>query len=412
MKDISKELLFKVIENKSIEAHYQPIVSIIKKSIVGFEGLCRGIYNEDFIDPIPMFKRAYNEKLTTELDTICREKVIEDFIEIYSKYEDMLLFINIDGATLNNEIINSGFLIDIVNKYKLKPENIVFEIVESKVNNVQALIKFIYTYRQYGFLIAFDNVGSGSSNIDRITMAQPDIIKIDKELVKDIHTSVYGQEVFKSLVTLSKTIGAMVVAQGIETEEDAIKAIELGADMLQGYYFAHPHKLNMSMMKYFSQPVKRVAANYSSYLAEKISDEKAKYKEYGDIVKEVLNEISELNETEFDSKLVELINKYKIFECIYILNPAGIQVTDTVTRYSGLTRHKKLIYKPAKRGEDHSLKKYYYFLKNMKVSKYFTEPYISLATGKLCITMSCIFKNMENNKFIFCVDLNPINFRM
>lgn len=412
MNSISSELLNKIIDGKDIETHYQPIVSIIKKTIVGFEGLSRGISSEGFIEPLALFKKAYKEKMNMELDSACREKVIENFIEVYSKCEDMLLFINIDGSTLNDEIVNSGFLIDVINKYNLKPENIVFEIVESKVTNVQSLIKFIYTYRQYGFLIALDNVGTGQSNIDRITMAQPDIIKIDKDLMKDIHLNYYAQEVFKSLVTLSKTIGAMVVAEGIETEDEAIKAIELGADMLQGYYFAVPQKINSAMIKQFNHPIKKIAADYSTYLAEKISNQKAKYKEYGDVVKEALTEMSQLNEKCYDEKLLELINKYKIFECIYILNPAGIQVTDTVTRYNALTKHKKLIYKPAKIGDDHSLKKYYYFLKNMKVSKYFTEPYISLATGKLCITMSCIFKNTDNKKFIFCVDLNPNNFSL
>jgi hypothetical protein len=200
-------------------------------------------------------------------------------------------------------------------------------------------------------------------------------------------------------------LGPQFVA--VETEEDAIKSVELGADMLQGFYFATPQKINSGMMKIFNQPVKRVAASYSEYIADKISRQRAKYKEYGDIVKEVLDEISQLEERKFDQILSELINRYKVFECIYILNPAGIQVTDTVAKYGELTKHKKLIYKPAKRGDDHSLKKYYYFLKNMKVSKYFTEPYISLATGNQCMTMSCIFKNIDNKKFIFCVDLNP-----
>lgn len=412
MQDVNSSMLENIIKEKAVEVHYQPVVSIIKKCIIGIEGLSRGIFQNELIEPLPLFKKASKYKQSIVLDSICREKVIENFLEIYAKYKDMLLFINIDGSTMTDETSGSKFLINLVNDYNIKPENIVLEIVESKVNNVQALTKFIDDCRSHGFLIALDDVGSGRSNLDRITIAQPDIIKIDRAIVKDIHLDYYKQEVFKSLASLSKTLGAMVVAEGIETEEEALKAIELGADMLQGYYFATPQKITSSMIKTFNQPVRKVASHYSAYLAEKISFRKVKYKEYGDIIKKVLNELSQVEERRFDYKLLDIINEYKVFECIYVLDTKGMQVTDTVSAYNSYSKHKSLIFKPAKKGEDHSLKRYYYFLKNMKVSKYLTEPYISHATGNLCMTMSCVFKSMENKKFILCIDLNPDYFEI
>jgi hypothetical protein len=199
----------------------------------------------------------------------------------------------------------------------------------------------------------------------------------------------------------------MVVAEGIETEEEALKVVEFGADMLQGFYFATPQKITSSMIKTFNQPIRRVASHYSAYLVESIRSQKIKYKEYQEAIKEALNEIGKVEEKRFDFKLLDIINTHKVFECIYILDTDGVQVTDTVAAYGNHSKHKNLIFKPAKKGDDHSLKKYYYFLKNMKVSKYLTEPYMSNATGTLCVTMSCVFKNLDNKKFILCVDLNP-----
>jgi EAL domain-containing protein (putative c-di-GMP-specific phosphodiesterase class I) len=405
----SSLVLHEVINNKSIEVHFQPVVSIIKKSIIGLEGLSRGyVENESsLIDPLTLFKTASREKLAVDLDRLCREKVFGDFLEIHHKSKDLLLFLNIDGSIMSDDIIGSGHLINMVNRFNLKPENIVLEIVESKVSSAQALTQFVNDHRNYGFLIALDDVGSGRSNLDRITITKPDIIKIDRAIVKDIHLDYYKQEVFKSLVSLSKTLGALVVAEGIETEGEAMKAIELGADMLQGFYFASPQKISSNMLKSFNLPVRKMAANYSAYLAEKINTQKLKYREYGDIIKNVLTELSETEERRFDFTLLNIINKYKAFECIYILDPSGVQVSDTVALYSVLSKHKNLIFKPAKKGEDHSLKKYYYFLRNMKLSKYITEPYISLATGNVCVTMSCVFKSSDNKKYILCIDLNP-----
>jgi EAL domain-containing protein (putative c-di-GMP-specific phosphodiesterase class I) len=407
MLDIRRELVNEIIEEKAIEVHYQPVVSIIKKSVIGLEGLSRGVVGNELIDPHLLFKKATKEKLNVQLDRLCREKVAEGFMEIYHKNKDLLLFMNIDGSTMTTETVGSGFLINLINEYNIKPENIVLEFVESKASDVDSLRRFVDTYRNYGFLIALDDVGSGHSNLDRIALAQPDILKIDRAIVKDMHIDYYKQEVFKSLVSLSKNLGAMVIAEGIETEEEALKAIELGADMLQGFYFATPQKLTPNIIKTFNQPIRKVASHYSTYLSEKINSQKSKHKEYGDMIKDVLNQLSLVEERRFDFTLLDIINNYRVFECIYILDPCGLQVTDTVTAYSNYSKHKNLIFQPAKKGEDHSLKKYYYFLRNMKLSKYITEPYISLATGNLCITMSCVFKNCENKKYILCVDLNP-----
>lgn len=401
--------LAKIIENKMIETHYQPIVSIVKKAVIGFEGLSRGILNDDsnLIAPLEMFNQASKDSKSLELDRICREKALENFVDIHSKNKNLLLFINIDTSIMTEDIVGSGVLISLVNKLNLKPENVVIEIVESKVSNAESLTRFIQIHRNHGFLISLDDVGFGHSNLNSIIIAKPDIIKIDGVIVKDMHMDYYKQEVFKALVGLAKTIGALVIAEGIETEEEALKAIELGADMLQGYYFALPQKINPADIKNFNVPVRKFATSYYRYLSQKINSQKQNHKEYSNFIKEVLNDLSEYEEKRFDYRLTEIINDCKFFECLYVLDTSGIQVSETITHFVQMSKQKNLFFQPAKKGEDHSLKKYYYFLKNMKVTRYITEPYISLASGNLCITMSNVFKNVEGKKFILCVDINP-----
>ena len=84
MQEVTNTVLNVIIDEEAIEVHYQPIVSIVKKSIIGLEGLSRGIYENELIDPLPLFKKASKEKCSIALDRICREKVIENFLEIYS----------------------------------------------------------------------------------------------------------------------------------------------------------------------------------------------------------------------------------------------------------------------------------------------------------------------------------------
>lgn len=408
MNDLDRSFFNNLVENRAVDILFQPIVSVIRKTIIGLEGLSRGQgANGEPIMPLDLFRLASQFDERVALDRLCRDKVMESFTHIEQKNKDLLLFINIDGSAITEEVVGSGFIINLANKYNLKPENIVLEIVESNIIDIEALTKFVNNQRNYGFLIALDDVGSGHSNLDRIAILKPDIVKIDRAIVQNIHLDYYKQEVFKSLVSLSKTLGSLVIAEGIESEGEAMKAIELGADMLQGFYFSVPLKVDAALLKSFKAPVRKLANYYSRYLSEKINIQKKRYKEYSEIIRLVLDEIANLEEKRFDYKLIEIIDSYDLFECLYILDPSGIQVTDTITPFVNVSRHKGLIFHPAKKGEDHSLKKYYYFLKNMKLTKYLTEPYISLATGNLCITMSCVFKNIEEKKYILCVDMNP-----
>ncbi len=80
------------------------------------------------------------------------------------------------------------------------------------------------------------------SNLDRISIIKPDILKIDKSLVQSAAGQYHSSEIVKSLVALAHRIGSLVIAEGVETANEAVIALELGVDMLQGYYFAKPDR--------------------------------------------------------------------------------------------------------------------------------------------------------------------------
>jgi len=101
---------------------------------------------------------------------------------------------------------------------------------------------------------------------------------------------------------------------------------------------------------------------------------------------------------------MEIIQKYTIIECIYIINEDGTQVTETFCNQVKIIKNGK-IYGPAKKGTEHSLKDYYYYLVSTGSKKYTTDPYISLASGNLCITISSQFEDVNGNRFILCIDI-------
>jgi predicted signal transduction protein with EAL and GGDEF domain len=124
----------------------------------------------------------------------------------------------------------------------INPGNIVIEINESKVRDFEALRQFCDTYRRLGFMVALDDVGTGFSNMDRIPRVKPDIIKICNTLVRNIQNDYYKQGVIRSLISMSNMIGALVIAEGVETKEETIEILRLGGHMMQGYFFAKPQQ--------------------------------------------------------------------------------------------------------------------------------------------------------------------------
>lgn len=405
----SNDNIKNVIENKNLEMIFEPVVSVIKHSVIGFNVNSLGMEIEGERITMDILMKEFSKKgCAIELDRIYREKAIETFEKIYESNKEFLLFIKINSSVIS-DYVGSGIIKDLINNFDINPKNVVLEIIEDKIKNLESLKEFINTYRSLGFLVSLSDMGHGFSNLDKISYVEPDIIKISKAITENIEIDYYKQEVFKALVNLSKNIGALVIVEGIERYEQALTVIELGADMLEGGYFGSCKEIDDIFIDDVKDKVKNAAKQYEEYMQEKINFEKSKHKNYERIMDKILKELSRKKEVEFNDTLDQVIAKNDDFECIYILNDKGIQVSKTFTYYKNMLNQKALIFQPAEEGTNHSLKKYYYFLKNMGLSKYITEPYISLATGNLCTTISYVFENEEDKKYILCIDFNPSN---
>lgn len=401
----SKIDMKKILDNSVIDVKFQPIVSVVRNSVIGLYGVGTGAHLDGNFFPLAeLFDYAEKADSEIDLDRLIREKIIEEFNQVCTDNEK-LLFISINMAVIA-KFVGSGIILDLVNKFNINPQNVVLEIYENNIDDVEILKQFINSYRSRGFLVEL-TIGSGSANLDKISNVEPDIIKISESITENIEVDFYKQEIFKSLVNLSKKISALVVADGINVEEQAIVSMELGAYMLQGNYFGEYKNINSDFVSSAEKKVHYVASQYKKYKTEQIEFEKSKHKQYEGLLNNVIKELSVIEEDDFNKKLNDIINKYEVFECIYVLDESGIQVSDTITRFRNMLSQKSLMFKPAKKGTDHSLKKYYYLLENMGLNKYVTDEYISLASGNLCITISEKFHGINNKNYILCIDFNP-----
>jgi len=402
MLNVEQSNLQWLIDNKSIVTYFQPIVSMKKQAIIGVEALSRGLSNTgELIMPQELFSKAVESNKIVDLDRLCREVSLENYKK--SSNQDCFLFLNLDSSIIDKGVVGSGQLIHVVNRLGLSPSSIVIEITESQIHDSKALVNFITRYKAYGFLFALDDVGSDSSNLARILHVRPDIIKIDRGLIKDIPSDYYKQELFKSLVTMAKKTGSLVIAEGVETHEEAVTSLELGANFLQGYYISKPVPSETSFNSGISNTLLSLASSYCSSIVGKIREDGLKKFTYHNILDHLAQELATSQPEDFESKLRGIASECPWVQYYYILDKRGIQITETVEVDSNNNGKRHGMFQPACRGTNQSQRDYYLFI-HAGFERYMSEPYISLANGYQCLTGAALFKTNSCDSFILCID--------
>ena len=201
-----KELLLK----KNVNIVYQPIVDLNTGQIMGYEALSRGPANTFFANPENLFCYAEKTNQLFALEKIAREKSMSYFGEEIKKHK---LFININPNVVYDPSFRADDIKATLSEFGVAPDSVVFEITErTSIENFKAFRKSLEYYRQHGFLVAIDDAGSGYSSLQAISELQPDYIKIDLSLIRDIDKTRNKQVLVETFVTFSEKTGSLIIA--------------------------------------------------------------------------------------------------------------------------------------------------------------------------------------------------------
>jgi len=397
--------LQQILDERLLVSHLQPIVSIKRRRIYGVEALARGAAcgGGVIVPPIALFGMATEHSALLRLDRLCRETALSAFAKRLPGVRNLVLHVNIDVSVLNTSTVGSGFMRELARLSGVEPGNVAIEIIESRVEDEQALMRFVSDMREAGFLLALDDVGTGHSNLDRIPAIKPDIIKIDRGLITDIDTIYHKQVIASSLVKLAGKIGALVIAEGVERLEEVLTLMEMGVDIFQGWFFAKavPEESGLPDVR---AELARVADAFREHQVARINERKLRHAVFSGLTNEICGELATCHADGYDDALIEALGLNPAIECIYVLDELGRQVSETICNESVMRRGRRLLYQPAAKGSDHSLKDYYLPI-SAGLPRYTTEPYISLASGNLCQTISAHFEDAAGLRRVLCVDL-------
>jgi EAL domain-containing protein (putative c-di-GMP-specific phosphodiesterase class I) len=228
------ERLQDIILRERVSTLYQPILRMKEGTVMAFEALSRGKRGTGLETAEVLFEAAAKHNLSVELDRLCRRLALLSSGRIPSTAK---IFVNTLPATIRDPEFRGKPLIDFLQKAQVQPDRIVIEITEGLViDNYEIFRDTMGYFTDLGMAFAVDDVGTGYSGLEAIARLRPAFLKIDIGLVRDVHENYVNQVMVKAIISVGHSIGAAVIAEGIEADREVQKLREMGVDYGQGYH--------------------------------------------------------------------------------------------------------------------------------------------------------------------------------
>ena len=213
---------------------FQPVVNLDTGKAYAYEALVRPPGGGSALQILSQI----DEHNRYAFDQACRVKAIE----LAARLDlDTLLSINFLPNAVYQPAACLAKTFEAAERFQFPVHHLMFEVTENEpardVGHLQSIFK---EYKKHGMITAIDDFGAGHSGLNMLADFQPDVLKIDMALTRSIHTDPVRTHIARAIIGLCQALHISVIAEGIETIEEAITLRELGVRLFQGYLFAKP----------------------------------------------------------------------------------------------------------------------------------------------------------------------------
>ena len=226
-------------------SHFQPIFSFTHSRRIGCEALLRARTRDGApIAPLDLFAACRTADALIELN----HRALRQHLRAYrADATPEWLFVNIHPLALGDASRGSFHaLLDAFATSGIPAERIVVEVLETSAVDVAAVDRAVAQLKAFGCLIAIDDFGAGHSNFERVFRLEPDIVKLDRNVIVRAMADKQGLRVVERMVALLHECGCLVLMEGIETADGAFVALCCDVDFVQGYHFGRPGPVQAS----------------------------------------------------------------------------------------------------------------------------------------------------------------------
>ena len=227
-------LVTAMLEGGAFRPVFQPIFALDTMTIVGVEALTR--FHEPSVGtPDVWFGRAREAGLSVELEMATARTALTYLAGVP---DDLFVAINMSPTTVQRRLLAEVLKV-------VPAKRLVVEVTEHEAtDSYEELNEALHHLRAQGVRMAVDDAGAGFSSLRHIVRTEPDIIKLDVSLIRDLDDDPVRRALTSSLVAFASQIGSVIVAEGIETLRELDVVRELGVGFGQGFYLAHPGSID------------------------------------------------------------------------------------------------------------------------------------------------------------------------
>jgi EAL domain-containing protein (putative c-di-GMP-specific phosphodiesterase class I) len=216
---------------------FHPIVDMDRRRIWGYEALVRGADGQGAASVLS----AVTESNRYVFDQACRVKAIELAAQFLPAESDARLSINFMPNAVYEPRACIRATLNAAARTGFNPNRLMFEFTENeRMDDTAHVANIVAEYKRMGFTTAIDDFGAGYAGLGLLARFQPDLIKIDMELLRGVDTSPARQAIVAGIVAMGRALDIAVLAEGVETAAELATLRAAGIDLFQGYYFARP----------------------------------------------------------------------------------------------------------------------------------------------------------------------------
>ena len=377
---------------------FQPIYSLAHQRIVGYEALLRARDRAGLsVPPGELFHGRLNQDDLLGLERRSHELHLRNFLGLGDEVN--WLFLNVSPRMILEG--HNRTLTRVIERAEVPPRRIVIEVVEQPADGEEELLEVISRFRELGCLIALDDFGAGHSNFDRIWTINPDIVKLDRSFIVRAGESRRIRNMVPGIISLLHQSGALVLMEGVETDDQAMIAFESDADLVQGYLFGKPVVGGADL----PEPFGRFGEFSLRYRTASSAEEARMQREISLYARRFGLAVESLKSgAPLESSSGILFEEKAAVRC-YLIGRNGIQIGRTVVSPDYHELHDER-FLPLEDSESanwyrrHYLKRAILHPGQLQV----TRPYLSITGAHMCITLSLMFSG-PGGDCILCCDL-------
>ena len=228
------------LQNDGLEVHYQPIIDVETKVIVGVEALVRWRRCDgELIGPGGFLDVAEEAGLLPAIGLYVMEHAMRLGADLSANGVDMLISVNVSAQEVSNNRLADDVQ-SLLRRTGMNASNLLLEITESAVLNTDMALPLLRELREVGVSIGLDDFGTGFSSLAHLRTLPIDVVKVDRSFVGDLVTDEVTRAVTASLIGLCDALGLFTILEGVETEDQSQAVEDMGGGMAQGFLYYRP----------------------------------------------------------------------------------------------------------------------------------------------------------------------------